>query len=175
MFVSDHHHSGAIVRSRDDGVFYMTADSIRSRGVVDLIVERHPRTTRQCVDHHASGPAELRVGDAVDSDVQPGSSEKVIHDRHAHKTSQRRGRPGPAFAVAGWAVMIRIAADGVAPNRVVPVDVDGEEFVLWRADDGHVCSAPRRCPHLDHDLAEGYVDGNELVCAGHGWAFDGAG
>ena len=41
--------------------------------------------------------------------------------------------------------------------------------------DGHVCSAPRWCPHLDHDLAEGYVDGDELVCAGHGWAFDGNG
>ena len=71
--------------------------------------------------------------------------------------------------------MIRITADRVAPRRVVPVEVDGEEFVLWRARDGHVCSAPRRCPHLDHDLAEGYVDGDELVCAGHGWAFDGNG
>jgi nitrite reductase/ring-hydroxylating ferredoxin subunit len=71
--------------------------------------------------------------------------------------------------------MNRIAADRVAPNRVLAVDVDGEEFVLWRARDGHVCSAPRRCPHLDHDLAEGYVDGDELVCAGHGWAFDGSG
>ena len=71
--------------------------------------------------------------------------------------------------------MIRIAADRVAPHRVVPVDVDGDEFVLWRARDGRVCSAPRWCPHLDHDLAEGYVDGDELVCAGHGWAFDGNG
>jgi phenylpropionate dioxygenase-like ring-hydroxylating dioxygenase large terminal subunit len=71
--------------------------------------------------------------------------------------------------------MIRIAADRVAPHCVVPVDVDGDEFVLWRARDGHVCSAPRQCPHLDHDLAEGYVDGDELVCAGHGWAFDGNG
>ena len=71
--------------------------------------------------------------------------------------------------------MTRIAADRVAPRHVVPVGVDGDEFVLWRARDGHVCSAPRRCPHLDHDLAEGYVDGDELVCAGHGWAFDGNG
>jgi nitrite reductase/ring-hydroxylating ferredoxin subunit len=71
--------------------------------------------------------------------------------------------------------MIRIAADCVASQRVVPVEVDGDEFVLWRARDGHVCTAPRRCPHLDHDLAEGYVDGDELVCAGHGWAFDGDG
>ena len=36
-------------------------------------------------------------------------------------------------------------------------------------------SAPRTCPHLDHDLAEGYVVDDELVCPGHGWAFDGRG
>jgi hypothetical protein len=38
-----------------------------------------------------------------------------------------------------------------------------------------VRSAPRWCPHLDHDLAEGHVDGDELVCPGHAWAFDGDG
>jgi hypothetical protein len=38
-----------------------------------------------------------------------------------------------------------------------------------------VSAAPRRCPHLDHDLAEGYVVRDELVCPGHGWAFDGVG
>jgi phenylpropionate dioxygenase-like ring-hydroxylating dioxygenase large terminal subunit len=69
----------------------------------------------------------------------------------------------------------RIAATTVTHRGAIPVEVDGEEFVVWRALDGRVCSAPRYCPHLDHDLSEGYVDGDELVCAGHGWAFDGAG
>jgi phthalate 4,5-dioxygenase oxygenase subunit len=55
------------------------------------------------------------------------------------------------------------------------VDVDGDEFVVWRAADGALRSAPRWCPHLDHDLADGFLDGAELVCAGHGWAFDGEG
>ncbi len=49
------------------------------------------------------------------------------------------------------------------------------EYVLWRGTDGRVRSGPRYCPHLDHDLAEGYVAGDELVCPGHGWAFDGDG
>ena len=60
-------------------------------------------------------------------------------------------------------------------GEVRPVDIYGEEYVLWRGTDGRVRSAPRYCPHLDHDLAEGHVAGNELVCAGHAWAFDGAG
>lgn len=71
--------------------------------------------------------------------------------------------------------MNRIAATSVTPRAATSVEVDGDEFVVWRARDGRVCSAPRYCPHLDHDLAEGYVSGDELVCAGHGWAFDGAG
>jgi phenylpropionate dioxygenase-like ring-hydroxylating dioxygenase large terminal subunit len=70
---------------------------------------------------------------------------------------------------------VRIERDAVVPGRVTAVDVDGEEFVMWRGHDGRLRTAPRRCPHLDHDLSEGYVVGDELVCAGHAWAFDGNG
>ena len=68
-----------------------------------------------------------------------------------------------------------VASDRVAAGQVVPVAVDGVDFVVWRGRDGRVRSAPRWCPHLDHDLADGYVEIDELVCAGHGWAFDGDG
>ena len=64
----------------------------------------------------------------------------------------------------------------VVPRGVVrAVAIGDEDFVVWRGGDGRIRSAPRRCPHLDHDLAEGYVTGDELVCAGHAWAFDGDG
>ena len=62
-----------------------------------------------------------------------------------------------------------------APGSIVAVEVEGHECVVWRGNSGRLGSAPRYCPHLDHDLTEGYVSGDELVCAGHGWAFDGAG
>jgi nitrite reductase/ring-hydroxylating ferredoxin subunit len=71
--------------------------------------------------------------------------------------------------------MTRLDAAALAPGRVVAVEVDGVEFVLWRASTGRVHGVPRWCPHLDHDLADGYATGDELVCAGHGWAFDGEG
>jgi nitrite reductase/ring-hydroxylating ferredoxin subunit len=60
-------------------------------------------------------------------------------------------------------------------GRVVAVEVDGDEFVVWRRADGSLAGAPRRCPHLDDDLADGYVVDDELVCRGHGWGFDGCG
>jgi 3-ketosteroid 9alpha-monooxygenase subunit A len=70
---------------------------------------------------------------------------------------------------------VQLPSGAVRAAQVVAVDVAGEEFVVWRGRDGRVRSAPRRCPHLDHDLAEGHVDADELVCPGHAWAFDGDG
>ena len=70
---------------------------------------------------------------------------------------------------------MRLDPAGLAPGAVVAVEVDGHEFVVWRGRSGELGSAPRSCPHLDHDLAEGFVVDDELVCPGHGWAFDGSG
>jgi phenylpropionate dioxygenase-like ring-hydroxylating dioxygenase large terminal subunit len=63
----------------------------------------------------------------------------------------------------------------LAAGVIAAVEIDGTECVVWRGRSGRLGSGPRFCPHLDHDLAEGFVSGDELVCAGHGWAFDGAG
>lgn len=73
------------------------------------------------------------------------------------------------------AVAVTLASEALPPGAVVAVECAGEEFVLWRGHDERVRGAPRRCPHLDHDLADGYVVDDELVCAGHAWAFDGDG
>lgn len=70
---------------------------------------------------------------------------------------------------------MRVDPTGLTPGAVVAVEIDGEEYVVWRGHGGEFGSAPRVCPHLDHDLAEGYVVDDELVCPGHGWAFDGRG
>jgi 3-ketosteroid 9alpha-monooxygenase subunit A len=70
---------------------------------------------------------------------------------------------------------VLLDAGAVPPGRVVALEVGGAEYVVWRGRSGRLGSAPRICPHLDHDLAEGYVVGDELVCPGHGWAFDGCG
>jgi phenylpropionate dioxygenase-like ring-hydroxylating dioxygenase large terminal subunit len=64
------------------------------------------------------------------------------------------------------------ASDRVPPSSVRAIDIDGELFVVWRGASGALGSAPRWCPHLDFDLAEGHVEGDELVCHGHGWSFD---
>jgi nitrite reductase/ring-hydroxylating ferredoxin subunit len=69
----------------------------------------------------------------------------------------------------------RVNADDLDVGTIAAVEVRGNDFVVWRGTSGAIGTAPRWCPHLDHDLADGYVAGDELVCAGHGWAFDGCG
>ena len=29
-----------------------------------------------------------------------------------------------------------------------------------------------KCPHMGASLAEGYLDGNQVICPWHGWVFD---
>jgi len=70
---------------------------------------------------------------------------------------------------------MQLPATAVGTGEVRAVEVDGADYVVWRGRDGRLRSVPRWCPHLDHDLAEGHVAGDELVCPGHAWAFDGDG
>ena len=70
---------------------------------------------------------------------------------------------------------MQLPSTSVPAGSVVAVEVDGESFVVWRGRSGVLGSAPRTCPHLDWDLVEAEVVGDELVCPGHGWSFDCAG
>lgn len=62
-----------------------------------------------------------------------------------------------------------LSSADVPADRIVAVDVDEEEAVIWRARDGSPCVMSRWCPHLDWDLTEALIDGDELLCSGHGW------
>lgn len=70
---------------------------------------------------------------------------------------------------------MRLPAGAITRGAAVAVEVAGREYVVWRGYGGALGSAPRVCPHLDRDLLDGTVVGDELVCAGHGWSFDCAG
>lgn len=46
--------------------------------------------------------------------------------------------------------------------------VDGQELVLWRAQDGALRAAPATCPHMGASLACAQVRGDNLLCPWHG-------
>jgi len=70
---------------------------------------------------------------------------------------------------------VRVPRNAIRSDVAGAVTVGDAAFVVWCDDAGTVCSAPRRCPHLDADLAGAPVVAGELVCPNHGWAFDGTG
>ncbi|WP_085316558.1 aromatic ring-hydroxylating oxygenase subunit alpha [Derxia lacustris] len=51
----------------------------------------------------------------------------------------------------------------------------GRDVVVWRGADGAVHATEDRCPHRGTRLSIGKVQGDEIVCAYHGWRFAGDG
>ena len=62
-----------------------------------------------------------------------------------------------------------MTTEALGPGRIVAIEVGDHEAVVWRARDGSPCVMARHCPHLDWDLTEAFVAGDELLCPGHGW------
>ncbi|MEU3752905.1 Rieske 2Fe-2S domain-containing protein [Streptomyces olivoreticuli] len=57
-------------------------------------------------------------------------------------------------------------------QRVKTVKLLGEDLVLFRKPGGDHGLISRYCPHRSADLGIGWVDGDLMRCAYHGWAFD---
>ena len=72
-----------------------------------------------------------------------------------------------------------VDSDAVAPGSIVDASLPGEpggfdrDLVVWRTFEGRACVMDARCPHQwSHLGAEGFVDGDEIVCTAHFWRFD---
>ena len=70
-----------------------------------------------------------------------------------------------ALPSGGWYAVD--ASERVA-RTPVGYTVDGQELVLWRAQDGALRAGPGACPHMGASLACGRVRGDNLVCPWHG-------
>ena len=63
-------------------------------------------------------------------------------------------------------------ADLDKPRPLVPVELGGKRYVLFRDEDGHLGLIGRHCPHRGADLCYGRLEDNGLRCPFHGWHFD---
>jgi phenylpropionate dioxygenase-like ring-hydroxylating dioxygenase large terminal subunit len=57
----------------------------------------------------------------------------------------------------------------------MPADLLGEPLVLWRGRDGSARAMSDLCVHRGTALSLGTVNGDEIVCAYHGWRYDAGG
>ncbi|MBX3246326.1 MAG: aromatic ring-hydroxylating dioxygenase subunit alpha [Myxococcales bacterium] len=97
-------------------------------------------------------------------------------------------QPPPSFAEAKNTRQ-KVRAAGMDPNYWYPaewsknVKAGGvQEVVFWkrsiavfRGEDGQIRAVENRCAHRQLKLTTGHVDGCNLVCPYHGWAYDGDG
>ena len=67
---------------------------------------------------------------------------------------------------------VPIASADLIPGAIVETNLDSEELVVWRTQEGFPCVMEARCPHQwSHLGAEGVVEGEEIVCLTHCWRF----
>lgn len=63
----------------------------------------------------------------------------------------------------------------LAPGTTAPLRVMGEDYTLYRDEDGRPHVVASRCPHRGTQLSTGLVEGSHLRCIYHGWMFDAGG
>ena len=66
-------------------------------------------------------------------------------------------------------VLDESALDG---GTLCKVELEGEDVLIARAEDGEVCALANTCTHLGGPLDEGERDGDVVVCPWHGSRFD---
>lgn len=55
---------------------------------------------------------------------------------------------------------------------VIPINIAGKSYVLFRDDEGKLGLIGRHCPHRGADLCYGRLEDNGLRCPFHGWHFN---
>lgn len=73
---------------------------------------------------------------------------------------------------SGTWVEIAQSADLDVPRPLLPVELNGKRYVLFRDEDGQLGLIGRNCPHRGADLCFGRLEDNGLRCPFHGWHFD---
>lgn len=68
---------------------------------------------------------------------------------------------------------VRVASVGdVAVGQGVLLDVGGVTIALFNAGGGRFHATSPLCPHEDGPLAEGWLEGDAVVCPWHGFDFE---
>jgi len=70
----------------------------------------------------------------------------------------------------GWYKIL--CSNELLPGQVKYVSALGKEWAVFRTKTGKVGLVGAYCPHLGADLSQGHVDGEDLVCPFHAFAFN---
>src|SRR6185369_3106058 len=66
-------------------------------------------------------------------------------------------------------------AGDIEPGRTKPIRIMGEDFTLYRGQEGTPHIVAFRCAHRGTQLSAAWVEGDDLRCYYHGWKYDASG
>jgi phenylpropionate dioxygenase-like ring-hydroxylating dioxygenase large terminal subunit len=95
----------------------------------------------------------------------------ISAEQNQRLTQVGPGTPGGRVLRHYWQpIALADELDGKRPVRAVRAL--GQDFVLFRDEQGRLGLLDRDCPHRNADLAYGRLEDGGLRCAFHGWLFD---
>ncbi len=65
------------------------------------------------------------------------------------------------------------AAQACSVGQLLAAQDQGEALAVGRLDSGKLVVLADLCPHDGGLLSDGFIEGEAIVCARHGWEFDG--
>ncbi|MBM2811389.1 MAG: Rieske (2Fe-2S) domain protein [Chloroflexi bacterium] len=83
------------------------------------------------------------------------------------------GTLGGRYMRTFWHPVYR--AQDLQPGRAAPIQVLGERVTLYRGESGRPYLIAFRCAHRGSQLSVGWIEGDDLHCRYHGWAYGGNG
>jgi 5,5'-dehydrodivanillate O-demethylase len=83
------------------------------------------------------------------------------------------GTPAGNWLRCFWHPFYR--SEDLPVGRAKPVRLLGEDFTLYRGESGQAFGVAFRCAHRGTQLSTGWVEGDNIRCFYHGWAYDGSG
>ncbi len=63
-------------------------------------------------------------------------------------------------------------ADRLVPGMIVPARLGATRVAIARLSSGRLVVVADECPHDGGRISDGFVDGERLVCARHGWELE---
>jgi 5,5'-dehydrodivanillate O-demethylase len=83
------------------------------------------------------------------------------------------GTPGGTFMRQFWIAVYD--GDQLPAGRILPIRIMGENYSIYRGQNGKAQVMAYRCPHRGAQMHLGRVEGDDVRCVYHGWKFDCAG
>jgi nitrite reductase/ring-hydroxylating ferredoxin subunit len=80
--------------------------------------------------------------------------------------------PGDGLPELADAAAARRLGRGLARGAIVAARVAGQPVAVARLGSGRLVVVTDACPHDGGRISDGFVDGERLVCARHGWELE---